>query len=306
MNSSKEGLQVLRGRLREIDATRRFVNDRVGFLTEAGSQLHRRKIIPDEWQRDVLRSDARYKIINTSRQVGKSTVIAGLALHKARFTQDSLVLIFAPTQKQAKEVFAKVIRFYLAHMGGLNKKALLRRVGIDSEAIRQMGIQMENASRIEALSATENTSRGFSADLIIIDEAAFATNAFYESILPSIAVSGGELVLASTPFGKRGFFYEEWKDGTHFQQFEVPATDCPRMSDEFLAAEKRRRGERYYNQEYLCSFEDQEDQVFREDVIQGAFSDDFAPLFADFDLAGHGGGGEEDELVAGMWDDFGS
>jgi hypothetical protein len=266
-------VERLRARALARNARARMPADRVEFVRHLGEKLHRRRIDPDPWQERVLRSEARQKIVIASRQCGKSTVVAGLTLHKAMFTPESLALIFAPTERQAKEVFAKVSRFYLA-AGGT----------IATASVRKMGLGLENGSRIEAMPATENTIRGFTADLVVIDEAAYARDAFYDSILPSLAVSEGDLILASTPHGKRGFFYEEWASGEGWERYEVPATDCPRISPEFLERERRRRGERYYLQEYMCEFVENEDRVFSEEVISRALTTDVEPLFGKGEL----------------------
>ena len=78
----------------------------------------------------------------------------------------------------------------------------------------KLACQFENGSRIVSLPGKEATVRGFSgADLIIEDEAARVLDDLYYSIRPMLAVSGGRLILMSTPFGKRGHFFEEWENG---------------------------------------------------------------------------------------------
>ena len=68
-----------------------------------------------------------------------------------------------------------------------------------------------NGSRIVGLPGTEGTVRGFSAvSLLLIDEAARVEDAMYKALRPMLAVGGGDLWLMSTPWGKRGFFYEAW------------------------------------------------------------------------------------------------
>jgi hypothetical protein len=59
----------------------------------------------------------------------------------------------------------------------------------------------------------------------------------------------------------------------------VPAADCPRIPPAFLEQERQSMGERWYAQEYLCSFEDVIDQVFSSESIFGAVSDEVQPLF---------------------------
>ena len=70
-----------------------------------------------------------------------------------------------------------------------------------------------------------------------------------------LAVSNGRLICLSTPYGRRGFFYDAWcSPDDSWARIRVPATDVPRISPEFLAAE-RRLGDAYFRQEYECSFQ---------------------------------------------------
>ncbi|MDP9458366.1 MAG: hypothetical protein CYG60_24530 [Actinobacteria bacterium] len=257
----------------------RLALDRVAFARAAGL------FNPDPWQTAVLRSRRKQKILNTSRQIGKSTVISGLCLHKALYTPESNTYVFAPTEKQAKETFAKIARFYRAYVERDPTDALRSAVSYEKDPIRnvnKMGLKLPNGSKISAMPGTDASSRGFTADLLIIDEAAFARNAFYDAIRPSLAVSNGDVILASTPNGKRGFFYGEWSEGDDWERFEVPANLCPRITDAFLRAELKRMGERHYLQEYFCQFAQAEDSVFQTEVIADAFGDeDVLPLWDD-------------------------
>ena len=60
----------------------------------------------------------------------------------------------------------------------------------------------------------------------------------------------------------------------------MTADQCPRISAAFLAEERRALGERWYRQEYLCSYEDTLDAVFATADVLGALTEDVAPLFA--------------------------
>ncbi len=83
----------------------------------------------------------------------------------------------------------------------------------------------------------------------------------------------------STPFGKRGHFYEEWTNGTAWERVKVPATDCPRISPEFLEEERRSLGDWWFSQEYMCEFMETVDQVFGYDFVMESISSDVKPLF---------------------------
>ena len=89
-----------------------------------------------------------------------------------------------------------------------------------------------------------------------------------------LAVSRGRLIAPSTPFGTRGWWYDAWRSGEPFERYAVPATDCPRISGEFLAEERRTLGEWWFDQEYLCRFLDAQSAAFRSEDIDAAFSEE--------------------------------
>jgi hypothetical protein len=74
-------------------------------------------------------------------------------------------------------------------------------------------------------------------------------------------------------------FYEEWTSGREWERYEVPAVECPRIPRAFLEEERRALPARIYRQEYECSFEETEDQVFSYEDVSAAISSEVAPLF---------------------------
>jgi phage FluMu gp28-like protein len=141
-------------------------------------------------------------------------------------------------------------------------------------------MELSNGSRIEALPGTEKTIRGFSGvDLLIVDEASRVADELYYAARPMLAVSGGRLMMLSTPHGKRGVFFEEWSGGEGWERYEVPAAECPRVPASFLEEERRTLPGWVYRQEYECSFEETEDQVFSHDLVSAAITDEVTPMF---------------------------
>jgi phage terminase large subunit-like protein len=156
----------------------------------------------DPWQRALLLSTSQHILLNCSRQSGKSTVVAALALHTALFQPRCLVLILSRAQRQAHELFRKVLEVY---------NALGRPVPPVQDTQSVSKLELENGSRIIGLPGKEETVRGFSGvNLLLIDEAAKVPDDLYNAVRPMLAVSQGRLVLLSTPFGQRGFFWREW------------------------------------------------------------------------------------------------
>jgi len=66
-----------------------------------------------------------------------------------------------------------------------------------------------------------------------LDEVACVEDELYFAVRPMLAVSGGALMMLSTPYGMRGVFFEEWSGGHGWERYEVPASQCPRISEEF-------------------------------------------------------------------------
>jgi hypothetical protein len=79
-------------------AVERLAVERLGFT-------------PDPWQGSLLRSASQRLLLNCSRQAGKSTTTAIVALHTALFRPNSLTLLVSPSLRQSRELFAKVVAF---------------------------------------------------------------------------------------------------------------------------------------------------------------------------------------------------
>ncbi|HEX9503845.1 MAG TPA: terminase family protein [Patescibacteria group bacterium] len=212
----------------------------------------------DPWQAKLARSQAPRILLNCSRQSGKSTTVAVIADWTAFYQDESPILLLSPSLRQSSELFRKCLDVY---------RALDRPVAPDAE--NKLSLELENGSRIVSLPGKEGTTRGFSGvKLLIIDEASQVPDELYMSVRPMLAVSGGRLIVLSSPFGARGFFYEAYKNRQDWEYYEVPATECPRISPQFLSEEKKNIGEFWYEQEYMCKFLDSQTAAFRSEDIQ--------------------------------------
>jgi terminase large subunit-like protein len=225
---------------------------------------------PDDWQADVLRSDHRKIILNTSRQVGKSSTVAIKSLHIGLFEPGSLILLVSRSLRQSAELGRKVFSAYqrLGHV-------------VPPESESKLALELRNGSRILCLpGGDEGSIRGYSGvRALIIDEASRCPDALFTALRPMIAVSQGSLFLLSTPFGRRGFFYQAWAEGDDWLKVQVTADQCPRLSPAFLRQERKELGERWYAQEYGCQFVEAVGQLSSDEAIDAAFREDIAPLF---------------------------
>jgi len=215
---------------------------------------------PDEWAQTVMMSPARYVIENVSRQAGKSTCSAAIAVHRAIFFPGSLILVVSPTLRQSGELQRKCMKFY--NIVDPKHEGLVEDT--------KLSVLLANGSRIIALPGQEDTLRGYSApDLIIEDEASRVKDDLYTAVRPMLATNQGRLILLSTPNGKTGHFHKIWTEGgPEWLKILVTADDIPRISKEFLDNERLNMTESEFLQEYYCEFQDAEGAVFSSDLFR--------------------------------------
>lgn len=233
-------------------------------------------VTPDPWQRRLLRSTARRRIVVGSRQIGKSETAAALLSHRALYRPGSLNLVLSPALRQSAELHRKVL-------------ATLRASGapVDVRSETVLSVELATGSRVLCIPSTEAKFRGFSApDLVVLEEAAALPLSAWQAVSPMLAAApDADLVLISTPRGRRNWFADVWFDGAGWEQYLVPATDCPRISAEFLASERRNLGDDVFEQEYLCRFLDADPEldlknprVFSADAIDRLLGSHVDPL----------------------------
>ena len=228
-------------------------------------------IVLDDWQARTLSTDARDILVVASRQAGKSTVGALLALHQSVAVPGSTTLIVSPTERQSKLLLRTVRRHYQTIRDAAP-------AGVEGT----LSIEWRNGSAVYALPGSEHTIRGFSAvDLLVLDEGARIPDELYHAISPMRAISNGRLIGLSTPFGQRGWLFNEWDAGGDAWHRElVPAELCPRIAPAFLTRERERLGAHWYQQEFECVFAEGDDALFMLDDITAALDTDLDPLFA--------------------------
>jgi hypothetical protein len=224
---------------------------------------------PDEPQQVMLRSLTRRGILNCTRQWGKSTVAAAKAVHRAFTVPKSTVIAASPGERQSGEWLRKA-------------EEMVERLDIQprGDGYNKLSLLLPNGSRIVGLPGTESRVRGFSAiSMIVIDEAARVPDEMYRALRPMLSVSNGDLWLMSTPCGKRGFFYETWElAGPEWLRVRVRATECPRISKEFLEEQRSVMGMESFRQEHMCEFVGSGMGVFDRDVVEAALDDELEPL----------------------------
>lgn len=157
---------------------------------------------PYDYQVEMLKAmqEERYCIFSTSRQAGKSTVTCGFILWYIIFHSDKNVALLANKAETAREILSKVQLAYQHLPKWLQHGVLEWNKG---------SFHLENNSKVLATATSSDNIRGFSINLLFIDEAAFVDNwnEFFTSVYPT--VSSGKttkVILVSTPRGLNHFW----------------------------------------------------------------------------------------------------
>ena len=228
----------------------------------------------DEWQAAFVDDPGKRKAVLGARQCGKSTAVAGMAVHRMLSKPEFKVVVVAASKRQSALLVEKC-------------KWMLRKAGIQKvpgDGANAHSVVLWNGSTIVGLPCSAPTIRGFTADLLVMDEAAHIPDVVYAASRPMLAATQGDLVVMSSAHEPVGFFWElmtREKRGASsgWVRKVVRARDVARFSPEFLAEERRELGHEVYSREYDCEFGDVGSGVFQRATVEKALSDEVKPLF---------------------------
>jgi hypothetical protein len=223
------------------------------------------------FQEDTLNEfrNNRFSIVNKSRQLGISTLVAGYALWIMMFNKDKTVLCIATKQETAKGMVDKVQFMYNNLPSWLkgNQKPL---------SDNKLSLKLANNSQIVATSAASDAGRSYAVSLLLVDEAAFieGIDKIYTSIKPTIATGGGIIALSS-PNGVGNWFHKMYTEAeinkNDFKAIKLPWNLHPdRVAPIDAGWEERERSNmsvREFAQEYDCDFLGSGNSVVEPDTL---------------------------------------
>jgi phage FluMu gp28-like protein len=135
-------------------------------------------------------------------------------------------------------------------------------------------IEFDNRSQIIALPASEHLLRGYTAHMIICDEAAFMPEQLITNIIfPMISTTNGTAIFLSTPWGRDHFFYRAFMNPA-YSVHRVRSSECPLIKPEFLEEMRRNMTEQAYRMEYEAEFVEASNAFFPQDLIRQCVTND--------------------------------
>lgn len=246
---------------------------------------------PDPLQAAILDSPAHRLILLCARQFGKSTLAAIKALHFALSRPNVTVLCVSPTLRRSTE-WLRLVQHFCSILAAHPGNAPARNAGLAASTAAEAASRhwakatttalfLPNRSRILALPGTAHTNRGYSAHLLLFEEAAFIPDPVFTALLPSVAATGGAVWLISSAGAPSGFFHDIWtRANLPYARFRADATQCPRITPGHLEEARLALGDLRFRREYLCEFSPDALPVFSAELLESALDDSFDPWLA--------------------------
>ncbi|WP_166789515.1 terminase large subunit domain-containing protein [Cryobacterium sp. TMS1-20-1] len=222
----------------------------------------------ETWQQRLLRSQAKRALVLCARQVGKTQTVSHKALHTALYTPKRDVLIVSPTQRQSDEMLLRVSSLFK----GMREQPRLKRDNASE-------MSLANGSRVVSLPGSEGGIRGFSGvKLLILDEASRIDDDVFASVLPMVA-SDGQILALSTPWGRRGWFYDLHEDPVNaWERHKVTVYESEQYTPARIKEVRDSLGSFVFGSDYECIFGDTDTQLFGTEHVRAAFSRAVKPL----------------------------
>ena len=161
--------------------------------------LHQKAVI--EELRNA-RGSGKIVVCKSSRQKGKSYMVANLLLYYSINYANTKNYCLSPSFKQAKNIYQTIV------------DAIVKSGIIKSKNKTDLVITLINGSTINFKSAEQREQlRGYTADFLCIDEAAYIPDSIFYLVLPWVDAKKAPLLMVSSPFIKQGFFFQYYSYG---------------------------------------------------------------------------------------------
>lgn len=222
------------------------------------------------YQVQMIRDNSLKKVYRCGRRTGKTESMVVEALFSACTKRNYRVLLVTPYENQVRLMFLRLNEL-------MTSSPLLKSM-VTSMTKNPYKMEFSNGSLIMGFTTGASSGggaasiRGQAADLIIMDECDYMSDADFDSVLmiagerPDIRV-----IMSSTPTGKRGNFYKCCTDkSTGYVEHYHPSTHNPNWNDAMEAEFRSILSEQGYAHEVMAEFGAQDTGVFDKDKLDKA------------------------------------
>lgn len=242
----------------------------------------------EPWQMDVakdltnIKGSGKIFSVLSSRQCGKSVLMAEALIHFAGNNPGTVSIITEPTFSQNKQIFATI------------KSFLVQTPIVKSMNNSDMSIELTNGSKIICKSCAQRDGlRGFTCDFLAVDEACFTSEDIWPLILPWTNAKNAPILMVSTPLFPEGTFYNFWSNPDNVTYFSYNWSKYDKskyLSKERLEYFRKRMPKHQFEAEFLGKWILDGAYVFKNVTHCIIEKDNLAPKYAAIDWSlGNGG-----------------
>ena len=233
----------------------------------------------DPWQKEFIETEGD-KILCCGRQIGKSVICGIDGGEYAANNPKKVVLMIAPTERQAFSLFDKTLSHLMENYRTLIKKG--------KDRPTKSKIKLKNGTIIYCLPTGLSGMgiRGYTVDRLYVDECSRVPDDVFSAVTPMMLTTGGDSIYLSTPAGKGNTFAdtflnteEAYSSFTRFSKSSREVIENREISDtwtthqrdkalQHLEREKARMTTLEYAQEYEGALLDELRQFFPTQLIK--------------------------------------
>lgn len=231
------------------------------------------------YQERAIRSfqNNRWVCLKQPRQTGKSTIIAAYLLWYACFNFDKYILVASNKNAGAIDIMNR-IRFAYEELPMWLKPG--------ASVFNRHSVEFDNGSSINSSATTENTGRGRSISLLMLDELAFVEPSIQEEMWTALAptlATGGSCIVSSTPNGDLDLYARIWFGAEAGENGFVPMAvswdETPGRDESFRDEMIAKIGLEKWAQEFACEFISSDDLLIHSITLANLKHKD--PIFKD-------------------------
>ena len=234
----------------------------------------------DNWQHEILMHRGNI-LLNTGRQVGKTTIFAHKAGKYMIEHPGARIIVVSLTEDQAQLIIIMTLDYIEKQEKKLKRKII--KPGKASKTKNKIFLINKSQILARPVGNTGDAVRGFTGDVLIVDEASRMPELMWIAAEPTLATTGGEIWMCSTPHGKQGYFYKCYLNEHGFYKvWDVNTWDVyhnreirddwtpqrRKKAIEHLERKKTEWSDFRFQQEYMGQFIDDLRQFFPDEVIQ--------------------------------------
>lgn len=272
-NNLQKRLSILESRIKKTSSTPSLPSSFVQFNEMIELPLHPKtkqptKIFGYQDELDRIINQYHRVLLNKSRKIGATEIVLRSIAKNSfgRYTSGDVMIVAGNRQRQADRLLDRFERLFWNGFTDLNGEHWKYSDIITKKA--SSSLEFFNGTTVHTFPATPEALRGSeNVVCVLLDEAAHFKlvddRVIYDALEPNIANTEGDFICISTPNGRRGFFYDLWREDNEYYKLAQPYTvSCGLLLSESYIRSKKNDLRIDFEQEFNCQFTTSQNAAF--------------------------------------------